>query len=326
MTLLLSLAAAQSIDFTFDEPSMEQAGLDPDQVEQSFGSGLSEELHLLDDLDYLEDMAIAAALSSHGMGVDYASNPQTLVLGGSVGSAVSGAGVQLGRGDALLPEGGFAFQVSAMAGVNLGALAEDDSFFRRFVVYGNGMALSTGRDQPFQGDLLNYGGHLQVQLVKPRIGALAEWGGLAVTGGYEFSSYRLLLTQALPMTQGDLTWNATGGYQIDAISQTVPLELSTNVRLAFLTLYAGVGQDFLNATSVRSDISLTGPLTTSVQGNDVTLANLAVTHGQSVTSLDQLPRGFAGVQVNLFMVKAYGHLNATLDGGFGGNVGLRVAL
>ena len=106
---------------------------------------------------------------------------------------------------------------------------------------------------------------------------------------------------------------------------TVPVELSTNVRLAFLTLYVGVGQDFLNSTSVQSNIELTGPITTTVGGNEVTVANLKVAHADGVTSLQPLTRGFAGVQMNLMMLKVYGHLNATVDGGFGGHVGLRLA-
>jgi hypothetical protein len=325
MTLLLGLSFAQEITFDFDDASMQQAGLDPDDVESALGGSLSTDLHLADQFDYLQDMAIAAALSSHGMGVDYGSNPQKFVIGGSVGSAVSGAGAQFGRGDEILPEGGFAFQVSAMAGVNLGALAEDDSFFRRFVVYGNGMALDT-RNENFEGRLENYGGHLQVQLVKPRIGKLAEWGGLAVTGGYEASNYSMILTSEIPLSEGDLTWNARGTYDISATSWSVPVEVSTNVRLAMLTLYAGVGQDFAARTRVDSGIAMTGPVTTQFQGNEVTIANLHVGHTDTVSSVDLLPRGFAGVQMNLFMVKAYGHLNATLDGGFGGNVGLRVAL
>ncbi len=324
MVFLSGLAAAQTVSFDFDQQALEQAGLESEQVEENFGAGLDEDLHLIDQLDYLEDMAIAAALSSHGMGVDYASNPQHFVLGGSMGSAVSGAGARFGRGDEFLPQGGFAFQVSAMGGLNLGALAPDDSVLRRFVIYGNGMALDT-QGERFDGRLQNYGGHLQVQLVAPRIGTAVEWGGLALTGGFEFSHYRMVLSQSLPLSQGALTWKATGGYEIESTSMTVPVELSTNVRLAFLTLYVGVGQDFLNSTSVQSNIELTGPITTTVGGNEVTVANLKVAHADGVTSLQPLPRGFAGVQMNLMMLKVYGHLNATVDGGFGGHVGLRLA-
>lgn len=325
MQLLLGLAFAQEITFDFDEASLEQAGLAPEDVEGPLEGAVTEDLHLVDQTTYLGHMAAAAALSSHGMGVDYASNPQRFVVGGSVGSAVSGAGAQFGRGDETLPEGGFAFQVSGMAGVNLGALADDDSFWRRFVVYGNGMALNT-RNDTFAGRLENYGAHLQVQLVKPRIGALVEWGGLAVNGGYHVSNYEMELTSALPVSQGGMTWDATGTYVIAANSWSIPAEVSTNFRLAFLTLYAGVGQDFMTNTSVVSAIEMTGPITTELQGNDVTLANLKVAHHQTASDARPLPRGFAGVQMNLFMVKAYGHLNATLDGGFGGHVGLRLAL
>ena len=39
-----------------------------------------------------------------------------------------------------------------------------------------------------------------------------------------------------------------------------------------------------------------------------------------------LPRAFVGTQLNIFVVKVYGHVNVAFDQGFGGHAGVRLAL
>ena len=169
----LSSALAQQVVVEMDQEKADAAGIDPSAFEAEFSAAVEDELRLGDQSEYLGQMAQAAVLSSKGMGADYATNPQRLVIGGGFGSAVSAAGFRFGRGDGTLPQGGFAFQVSALAGLNLGVLAEDDSPARRFLVYGNGMMLETN-NEPFEGELLNYGGHLQIKLLKKREEGPAE--------------------------------------------------------------------------------------------------------------------------------------------------------
>ena len=323
---LIGVGLAQDITVELDEQKAQQAGIDPTQFENELAATIESELRLGDQSAYLEQMARAALLSSKGMGVDYATNPQKFVVGGSVGTAVNGAGARLGKGGDTLPTGGFAFQASAMAGVNLGAFADDDSFARRILIYGNGMMLETN-GEPFSGDLLNYGAHLQFKILKSRNEAMAEWGGLDLTAGYEYSAYTLTATRGLPITTNGTTWDATGTYAIQSTTWSVPVELSTNIRVAFWTLFGGVAYDAYQNGNASSTIGLDGDISTKVQGQKVDLGTAGVSYGAASTLPEfSLPRAFVGTQINIFPVKVYGHVNMALDEGFGGHAGVRLAL
>ncbi len=326
MHLLISLSFAQQINVDLDEDKAAQAGLDAAELEADLSGTISDELRLGDQTVYLQQMAQAAILSSKGMGADYATNPQRFVLGGSVGTAVNSSGARFGKGGDSLPEGGFAFQVSAMAGLNLGAFAKDESVLRRVLIYGNGMMLDTQGD-PFSGELINYGGHVQIKLVKRREEAIAEWGGLDLTTGFEASDYKLSLSQGLPIGDDDLEWDATGTYTIHSSTMSVPIELSTNMRVAFFTLYGGLAYDIWQSGTATSTISMTGPVRARVQGQSTKLGTAEVSMGQAgVVPEIPLPRAFVGTQLNIFVVKVYGHVNLAFDQGFGGHAGVRIAL
>jgi len=326
---LLSTALAQSIDVTLDPTWSQSLGLSEQEMENAFSAAAGADLRLDDQAQYITSMARAAALSARGLGVDYASNPQRFVVGGGFGTAVSGAGAQFGRGDALLPEGGFAFQVAAMAGLNLGVFASEESFARRFVLYANGMALSTNGD-PLSGDLQNLGAHLQVQLVRPKgTGKPVEWGGMALTGGWEQTSYTTALSADIPQSvQQDgyqIDWDATGSYTIEAETESFPIELSTNLRILLLNVYGGAALDIASA-SASSVIKLEGPLSVQLDGSGEPIGSATIELGDNAGFEAYVPRVFVGSQVEILVIKIYGHLNVGLDDSFGGHLGARVAL
>ena len=154
-------------------------------------------------------MAKASAMAGWGMGVDYMVMPKRFVVGGSVGSAANGAGLVSPSGE-LMPQGGFAWQFSGMAGLNLGALSTKDNFARRFVLFANAMTMNRSRD-PFTTSSSNLGAHFQIRMVKPE-SSRSGMGGLAVTGGYERSTYSMALTQSTVIETGALQWQPTGSY------------------------------------------------------------------------------------------------------------------
>lgn len=170
---LAATAHAQEMSFTFDETAAQQ-GVDTAAVEAELQGAIGGALKLNRPEEWMAQMAAANALAAQGMGVDYATNPQKFVFGGSFGSAVNGAGARLGMGGAELPEAGYAVQAAVMAGLNLGAFAEEDRFARRVVVSVHGM-LAGGETGAFMADFYSVGGHLQVKAVRPRQGAL--WSG-----------------------------------------------------------------------------------------------------------------------------------------------------
>ena len=194
---LPTAAAAQELQIEFDRAAAQDAGVDPDEAEAQLRASADTTLKVADQQAFLEQMAHATALSTRGMGVDYASNPQKFVFGMSFGSAVSGAGAQFARGGVDLPEGGFAGGLSAMAGINLGVGAEEDSFARRLRLYANGFYARPSY-APFRGTVVNFGGHLQVQLLRHRDGDATAHGPLAYLSSRNTAQVRMH-----PRRQGD---------------------------------------------------------------------------------------------------------------------------
>ena len=323
----LSAARAQEISINVSDSVAQRYGLDSASIKREVSSAIDDNLNLADQQEFLDAMAEAAALSTRGMGVDYASNVERVVFGVSVGSAVNSSGVTLSRQGRELPDGGFSFQLAAMAGINLG-MGREEGFFSRVRLYGSGMALGTGGES-FSGSLYNYAAHLQFQLVRPQVGAAAEWGGLALTSGSEVAGYALSLSQPLPISTAisgqDIAWEATGTYDVDAATSSIPLELSTNVRILLVTLYGGGGVDW-NQGGATSVIGLSGPLNVDDQsGSAVELGSASVSYGGRGLADAFVPRAFVGAQLDILAIKVYGHLNAGLNGSFGGHTGLRLA-
>lgn len=313
-------ASAQELSLSIVDPRVDEAAL-----RAQLNEVVSGELRLSSEQTFPAQMAEATAFSTKGMGVDYASAPEKFVLGGSVGSAVYGSGFGFGRGDDLLPTGGFAFALSAMAGVNLGAAAGDDSPAKRFTLYGNGMAGRTTRE-PFGADFTNFGAHLQIALVKPVRSGPATWGGFALTAGYERTRYALELRDELALEADGAKWTPEGTYRVEAFDNTIPLELSTSMKVAFLGLFGGVGLDVRPGARVESSVELSGPVSAPVNGTSRQVGSATLTDSFTLDGSGLTPRFFVGPQLHLGPIKAYGHLNVAPGGKVGGHTGLRVAI
>ncbi len=318
-------AWAQQIDVVIDEDLAAQAGLDAEQVRQEIRSATEGALKFDEPQAYLDDMAAANAFATKGMGVDYASNPQRFFAGASFGSATSGAGLSFLRGEETLPTAGFAFQVAANAGLNLGVLSKDESFLRRIVVSANGI-WAQGASGPFDAELYNLGGHVQLKIIRPPHEGIVEWGGLDLTSGYEISSYRLLLSETLPVATEGLRWDATGTFDVSAVSHTIPVEVSTNLRIFVVSAYAGAALDIRRTATATGKASLGGPVTASAQGHELEIGTVDARMGIVGTAAEYAPRLFGGVQVNVLFVKVYGHLNVGFDDTYAGHLGVRAAL
>lgn len=319
-------AWAQQIDIVIDPTLAQQAGVDAEEVRGQIRSATEGALKMDAPEAFLRQMATANAFATKGMGVDYASNPQRFFAGAALGTAVNGAGFTFVRGTDTMPTAGFAFQAAANAGLNLGFLSADESLLRRVVVSANGM-YAGGTSGPFQALLSNVGAHVQVKLIRPEHEGLVEWGGLDLTGGYEISTYRLSLTQALPVETEGLKWDAEGNFDITATSHTIPVEVSTNLRVFVVSAYLGGAVDIRREADARGEASLHGPLTASSQGRETQIGTVSATLGAAGTAESvYTPRVFAGAQINVLWVKVYGHLNVGFDDTYAGHLGLRVAL
>ena len=326
-------ALAQNVTFDFDEELTDELGIDTDTYEQDLGDAIQKQLNLADPESYLSSFANANAMALKGMGVDYASNPKKLSVGVSLGSAVSDVPFSFSRGQERLPEGGYAFMASAYGGLNLGALSPNDGALDRVVLYVNGMTFSPPGNREFQGSMYNLGAHLQVKAIGPVEAKIVEWGGIDITTGYERSFYRLALTQDLPIEQpingagkkATVTWDATGNYSISAAAGTIPLEVSSNLRLLMLTAYAGGAVD-VNLAKAGAAASLEGPLSAKIDGERYNRGSAVVEIDSESKATPFVPRTFVGAQVNVLVLKLYGHLILGLNNTYGGFFGVRVAL
>jgi hypothetical protein len=292
-------------------------------------AGIEDRLNLVDPKAYMKAFANASAMALKGMGVDYASNPKKFVIGGTLGTSVSGVPLSFVRGPDELPEGGFAFMASAHAGLNVGLLIPGDNLLDKLVIYVNGMGFAPPSNREFSGSMYNIGGHAQLKLFGPVNVKVVEWGGLDVVTGVERSQYALSLEQGLPITQpvypGSVTWTATGSYTIRAHSVSIPLEVSTNLRVLVGTVYAGGGVDF-NVAKAGSTVSLEGPVDVSVADETAGLGTIGVSLDGEGGADAVAGRGFVGVQANVLVFKVYGHLNIGSNETYGGFLGARVAM
>lgn len=332
-TLLTSAAHAQTVAIDIDSKAAAAVGLDPDALELEINQFLSDDLRLIDTDAYMRQMAAAAAFSTKGMGVDYATNPRGLVFGASIGFAASGLSPDLLRniGETLPPQG-YAAQVTVMGGLNLGILIKgEDSILDRIVVYGNAMVLRPpNNDFPIRGTLRNAGLHVQVKLINPVRLAVVEWGGVAVTGGVEQATYILSLEQNLPLEYDldgiGLRWDGVGAYEMSANAVTVPLEVSTNVRVLFIGAFAGLGLDLASARA-NASAGISGNLFASVgDSKEQDLGQASVVLGTTGQAGPMVVRLFGGLQLDLPLIKLYGQVNLGTGNRLGAHTGIRLVL
>lgn len=330
--LTLAEARAQTVTVELDAAKAQALGLDPADLEGQLQGLISDQLYTEDNDWYMAKYANASAMAIKGMGVDYASNFKKFVIGGSFGPAVSGVPFSLSRGPESLPEGGFAFMAAAHAGVNLGLLTpgQKKSPLSHVRVFVNGMAFNPPANKAFQASMYNVGAHLQVTVGGPKkLSPVLGWGGVALTAGYELSSYGLSLAQDLPLSQkmsgANVTWTAAGTYDLGATATTIPLEVSTNFKIALVSPYAGFGFD-LNTAEATSTASLSGPISASAQGVKDTLGSASVSLTGLGNAEPQVPRLFGGAQVALSYFKVYGQLNYGFNDTYGAFVGARFAM
>lgn len=324
-----SSAYAQStVDLQFDEATASKLGIDTVEAENEIRTVLDEQLRAYDVSGFLTSMADAGGIAGKGIGVDYATNPTQFVGGISLGTGANASGLTFGRGETLLPEAGFALQASIMGGINLGVLSksEEPTFLDRIVVTAHGLGFN-GAQREFRGSMYNFGGHVQVKVINKTGVGLFEWGGIDVTSGFERVRYKLELSRPLPLSTSledgtELGWDATGTYSISVTDDSIPLELSTNLRISVVSLFFGGAGDW-HTGSALAMANLDGPVTGS-NGEQVGSARLTISADQAATPFSY--RFFTGLQVNVLPVKVYAQINVASTQSAGAHAGIRFAM
>lgn len=263
---------------------------------------------------FLRSFSNATSFSNRGLGVDYASNSERAIIG-------IGANLSLAADlDGELPSAGVAANAALMAGLNLRRWGHPE-----LTVYASAFHRSASGEH-LRGRITSAAAHVQYKLFSPTRGwkrLVVQWGGLDVTTGLEVAhwSYGLrgglstsfeLANQAGTMAT-TIEAATAGSLGLSATTVTLPLEVTTSLRLLYLaSLYVGVGLD-LQAGASSLDLGVSGALTGTRPdtGAAETIGALTVTgtgsKGPSVAGYHAL----LGLQANLWRLKVF--TQATID-------------
>lgn len=326
----VTLTPGDAADFATD------LGIDLSELEQRLADEIGEIFNVVDSAEYLRAMADAQAMANSGLGADYASNPTSFVvgLGGAIAVALGDEGLDERKEDRPVATPGVS--VAIVGGLNMGRFD-----MKELTIYSNFFARSGTLDE-FDATYRNFGAHAQYKLLRPEgVGKdkselLLQFGGLDITSGFSYSHVSLELVNedieselvADEMTDQRVKMVSTGTYELSSTALTVPIEVTTNLRILYLlTIYGGVGLDFQlgsNELKLELDSVMTADNPQGGDPLDIGTANITVTDdaGPSPGKL----RFLFGGQINILMVKLFFQGNLRPNRAFAFAFGARVAI
>jgi hypothetical protein len=263
----------------------------------------------------MEGMANSSVMAGKGIGSDYASRMKVFMIGGGVG-----VGADLEKDKTTKSDlSGVGVQGGIIIGTNLGWMDTEKILglsTNRLNLYANYLGYNLDRkvgdenkDQ-IEAKLQSFGFHASYDLVLPRGNSFLRWGGIKVHTGYEYNSTELTFKTTLKenvsttlgggvSASGTLTGNPAA--TIDVSTQSIPLEISTNIQLLYLvSIYTGLGADF-NFGNAKSKGALNAgdsPILINGANTGTTVTADANIEGKGKVN-PVLARAFAGVQINL---------------------------
>lgn len=261
---------------------------------------------------FLRSFADATAFSMRGLGVDYASNPRSLVVGVGANLAVAATD----NVDATeRPTSGLAANLAFMAGLNLA-----DQGAPRWTVYGNGF-YRKGSTRSLRGGILSAGLHAQYRVMAPQqdTGVATKalrWIGIDLTWGIEITRWTLGIVDDIASDFGvtgasgnaNITLDSTGRFDLSSSAATIPFEITTGIRIATLVgVYVGAAAD-VTAGSATLAANLDGTLVTS---DNRAIGTATISGGGDQDASLVAGRVLAGTQLELWKLKAYAQVNAS---------------
>jgi hypothetical protein len=276
---------------------------------------------------FIRSFADATAFSLRGLGVDYASDPNSLVLGVGVNFAVA-ASEQVNAAER--PTAGLAPNIGFMVGYNLSSQGAP-----AWTLFANGF-YRKGSTTSLRGGIFSAGLHAQVRLIDPQrdgtVGTtVLRWSGIDLTGGLEMTRWTLGIEDDITTDVGvsgtngsaNLVLDSRGTFDLSSTALTVPVEVTTGLRIALLlSLYIGAGVD-LTAGSGKLAANLAGNLLTSDNRN---VGTATITGGGDESASPVAARILAGAQLNLWKLKVYAQVNASATPAASIGVGIRGVL
>ena len=309
--------AQPTVEINFNPASQlilqQSLGLTSTQVQELVEDELRALYGLVDVPTFLRLSANAQSMTNRGLGVDYASDFEDLIIGVAATAAIDAGDSDVADFRALA-DGDTAREVPVSAGAQVGLMV-GYRVLDFLEVYVNGLyyPLDIG---DFRGTFYNVGAHVQYQAL-PGYGSrsLLWWGGLELTTGVELSRMDLELDDTFDASGRIapgfvLDTESSGTLRLEQLAYTIPFEATTRVTmLYFLTLYGGLGLDiqFGNArmnVDLDSDLSTTDP---NVGPLELGTAQIAVDDRGDPNRV--MFRVLGGFQLNIWRLKIFGQLN-----------------
>jgi len=254
---------------------------------------------------FAAEMANANVISQKGYVADYTDNMKVFSTGAGFGIGMSlGSGQSSSNTNALKLPG-----VSISTGLSFGLknrflpkilLPIENIYFHVFS--------HKIKNSKYNAETTSFGTHLQFKLIDMNPNSyLFSFGNVMLTTGLTYNTLNFDYTQHFSQSSGGFTLD--GDFTIGSKSSvfSIPIELSSNIRVLYLlNLYAGLAADlnFGSAEPISSNnATVTGGLGTPV-------LDLG-----SKTSPDFIKfRQFIGFQLNFAMLKFFGQVNTSNSG------------
>ncbi|MFN8370441.1 MAG: hypothetical protein U0T83_07430 [Bacteriovoracaceae bacterium] len=315
-----------------------------------------------DTNNYAKGMADSGVMAAKGLGVDYATHPDLVILGAGVGVAGDLGGSSLSNvmnGTVKSTQiRGVGIQASLMAGVNLGYFTDAELgpiHLNKLKVFTNFLTKDLPSSGGLKGDMTDFGLHFQYDFFEEVSlpWGFIKWHGLQLTTGFEYSALDVKFTKAIDKTTSKTVdvssvtsvtgqtatatarFNGTANVGADTSVKSIPIEISTSARILYvLTPFVGLGGDF-NFGSAKTTANISGPVTITDSLGVFSTANNTNVSATASLPLDSRgtikpdtfsARWFGGLQINIFLVKIYAQVNQSLTNDtLGVNAGLRLA-
>ncbi len=282
-----------------------------------------DELYKLSRLpSLLRSFANTAAVSQRGLGVDYDPDSGDVLIGATAGG-IHGD-VAIGTTNELL--GGSIVNFAVMSGVNLGRWKHP-----RWTVFANGFYEATTIHN-LDGTLLTLGAHVQYKVLPASRPGHIRWIGVSATTGLEYANWTVGTTsggsiESHFVAQGSIDrssihMSSTGTLDVNTSTTSVPIELTTGVRLFdTLVFYGGGGLD-LTAGSSGIVAQLTSALT--INENNLPVGTAVITGTDSSSASPVTVHALVGFEIHTRHVRV-AFQGAVAPGETAVNVGLRIA-
>jgi hypothetical protein len=296
----------------------------------------------------MKGMANSSVVAGKGIGTDYASHMDVLLVGAGVG-----VGADLAKNNESKTDiSGAGIASGAIIGFNLGFMDSKHflgmdtdrlNFYVNFMSLDKNFEIKEENAEQSSVDVgaTSVGAHFRYDWIKGNGGKLFGWGGVKLNFGYEYNkntvTFNSKINEAVNASGGPtgetLSGSITGSPKatIESMTHSIPLALSTDVRLLyFLTLYTGIGGDF-NFGQAKGKGSI------DAQPSTITCTGIACGGSTSIqvqptANIDGkgkvdafTARGFLGLQFNLPLIRIFVQADKVLGNDVvGATAGLRL--